>query len=51
VERERLGLEQLEPLLSVQSPVEENRRSVVTRQLPDSWRLNVDTARCVCVCV
>lgn len=25
------------------------RQAVVTRKLPDSWRLNVDTARCACV--
>ncbi|KAF5833108.1 hypothetical protein DUNSADRAFT_10689 [Dunaliella salina] len=45
IERERLNLERLEPLLAIPPPVEQNRRAVVTRELPPSWRLNVDTAR------
>jgi len=45
IERERLNLERLEPLLAIPPPVEQNRRAVVTRELSPSWRLNVDTAR------
>lgn len=48
IERARLSLERLEPLLVTQPPVVRSRQAVVDRVLPPSWRLNVDTARWVC---
>lgn len=45
VERRRLNLTELEPLLDIPSPLEQSWRSVVDRTLPQSWRANVDTAR------
>ncbi|KAJ9530634.1 hypothetical protein QJQ45_014736, partial [Haematococcus lacustris] len=45
VERTRLNLQPLEPLLELASPLQESHRAVVERQLPASWHHNVDTAR------
>ncbi|KAG1665808.1 hypothetical protein FOA52_015301 [Chlamydomonas sp. UWO 241] len=45
IERRRLDLEALEPLLSSPSPVEAARRGVVERALPPTWAVDVDTAR------
>ena len=48
MERERLNLQALEPLLQEPSIAEQNRAAVVERTLPNWWRQNVDTARCAC---
>ena len=45
VERRRLNLTELEPLLDIPSPLEVSWRGVVDRTLPASWHANVDTAR------
>lgn len=45
MERKRLELEVLEPLLRIPSPIQESHRAVVDRQLPPSWSVDVDTAR------
>lgn len=45
MERKRLNLEALEPLLNIPSPTQDNHAAVVQRELSDSWHYNVDTAR------
>ncbi|GLI65190.1 hypothetical protein VaNZ11_008652 [Volvox africanus] len=45
VERHRLNLESLEPLLSIPTPTAESWRSVVNRSLMPSWHADVETAR------
>ncbi|KXZ48211.1 DHC-9 protein [Gonium pectorale] len=45
VERHRLNLQPLEPLLAIPSPTQECWRAVVERQLLPSWHADVDTAR------
>ncbi|KAG2490029.1 hypothetical protein HYH03_011494 [Edaphochlamys debaryana] len=45
VERARLNLQPLEPLLEIPSPPQEAWRAVVERVLPPSWHADVDTAR------
>lgn len=47
MERARLNLGILEPLLEAESPLQASRRGVVQRQLPPSWHANVETARWV----
>jgi hypothetical protein len=45
VERERLGLVDLEPLLALPSPLQASHAAVVARRLPPSWNRNVNLAR------
>lgn len=45
MERKRMDLEILQPLISTPGPTEESRRAVVTRVLPPSWRQDVEAAR------
>ena len=45
VERRRLELETLEPLLEIPTPTALSHAAVVGRALPASWSVNVDTAR------
>lgn len=45
VERRRLNLTELDPLLEIPTPLKASWTGVVERELPASWRANVDTAR------
>ncbi|GFR45764.1 hypothetical protein Agub_g7181 [Astrephomene gubernaculifera] len=45
VERHRLNLQALEPLLAIPTPTQESWRAVVDRVLLPSWHADVDTAR------
>ena len=45
IEKKRLKLEALNPLLAVPSIIEHNRKDVCYRELLHSWPVNVDVAR------